>query len=73
MPNILKEMRELTLLCLPTKLHEETNLEMGNLVKLETLKNFCTEHGRVTDLQGMTRLRYLSIYITELSKLYLHL
>ncbi|KAH0900090.1 LOW QUALITY PROTEIN: hypothetical protein HID58_049658 [Brassica napus] len=40
MPNILKEMRELTLLCLPTKLHEETNLEMGNLVKLETLKLF---------------------------------
>ncbi|CAN7004307.1 unnamed protein product [Brassica oleracea var. botrytis] len=73
MPNILKEMRELRLLCLPTNLHEETNLELGNLVKLEKLKNFCTEHGRVTDLQGMTRLRYLSIYITELSKLYLHL
>ncbi|KAF2563964.1 hypothetical protein F2Q70_00018756 [Brassica cretica] len=65
MPNILKEMRELTLLCLPTNLHEETTLELGNLVKLETLKNFNTKHGRVTDLQGMTRLRSLSIYITD--------
>ncbi|KAF3541897.1 hypothetical protein F2Q69_00025148 [Brassica cretica] len=58
-------MRELTLLCLPTNLHEETTLELGNLVKLETLKNFNTKHGRVTDLQGMTRLRSLSIYITD--------
>ncbi|KAG2301233.1 hypothetical protein Bca52824_029884 [Brassica carinata] len=54
MPNILKEMRELTFLCLPDSLHEKTMLELGNLVKLETLKNFSTKHGRVTDLQGMS-------------------
>ncbi|XP_048602323.1 probable disease resistance protein RF9 [Brassica napus] len=63
--NILNEMRELTFLCLPERLHVKTKLELENLVKLETLKNFCTEHGRVTDLQGLTRLRSLSIYITD--------
>ncbi|CAF2144712.1 unnamed protein product [Brassica napus] len=65
MPNILNEMRELTFLCLPKRLHDKTKLELGNLVKLETLKNFNTKHERVTDLQGMTRLRSLSIYITN--------
>ncbi|CAN6850441.1 unnamed protein product, partial [Brassica oleracea] len=66
MPNkILNEMRELTFLWLPERLHDKTKLELGNLVKLETLKNFNTKHGRVTDLQGMTRLRSLSIYITD--------
>ncbi|CAN7045851.1 unnamed protein product, partial [Brassica rapa subsp. trilocularis] len=68
MPNILNEMRELTFLCLPERLHGKTNLELGNLVKLETkyiLKNcFSTKHGRLTDLKGMTRLRSLSIFIT---------
>ncbi|CAN6859060.1 unnamed protein product [Brassica oleracea] len=63
--NILKEMRELTFLWLPESLHDKTKLELGNLVKLETLKNFNTKHGRVTDLQGMTRLRSLSIDITD--------
>ncbi|KAH0900108.1 hypothetical protein HID58_049676 [Brassica napus] len=63
--NILKEMRELTFLWLPRRLHDKTKLELGNLVKLETLKNFNTKHGRVTDLQGMTRLRSLSIFITD--------
>ncbi|CAF2144692.1 unnamed protein product [Brassica napus] len=63
--NILKEMRELTFLWLPKSLHDKTKLELENLVKLETLKNFNTKHGRVTDVQGMTRLRYLSIYITN--------
>ncbi|KAF2564427.1 hypothetical protein F2Q70_00018763 [Brassica cretica] len=66
MPNILKEMRELTFLWLPESLHHNnTKLELGNLVKLETLKNFNTKHGRVTDLKGMTRLRSLSIVITN--------
>ncbi|XP_048604325.1 probable disease resistance protein At1g58390 [Brassica napus] len=65
MSNILKEMQELTFLCLPWRLHDKTKLELENLVKLETLKNFKTKHGRVTDLQGMTRLRSLSIYITN--------
>ncbi|KAJ4887867.1 Disease resistance protein (NBS class) family [Raphanus sativus] len=65
MPNILKEMRELTFLSLPQILHDKTNLELGNLVKLETLKYFCTKHGRVTDLHGMTRLRSLFIYIMD--------
>ncbi|CAN6850453.1 unnamed protein product [Brassica oleracea] len=64
-PNILKEMRELTFLCLPESLHDKTKLELGNLVKLETLKNFNTKHWRVTDLHGMTRLRSLSIYIRD--------
>nr|VDC92791.1 unnamed protein product [Brassica rapa] len=63
--NILKEMRELTFLCLPWRLHDKTKLELENLVKLEKLKNFNTKHGRVTDLQGMTRLRSLSIFITD--------
>ncbi|KAJ4887845.1 Disease resistance protein (NBS class) family [Raphanus sativus] len=64
-PNILKEMRELTFLWLPKHLQDKTKLELGNLVNLETLKNFSTKHGRVTDLQGMTRLRSLSINITD--------
>ncbi|CAN6859048.1 unnamed protein product, partial [Brassica oleracea] len=64
-PNILNEMRELTFLWLPKSLHDKTKLELGNLVKLETLKNFNTKHGRLTDLQGMTRLRSLSISITN--------
>ncbi|CAN6853633.1 unnamed protein product [Brassica oleracea] len=38
-------------------------MELGNLVKLETLENFSTEHGSVDDLRGMTRLKTLSIYI----------
>ncbi|KAG5412136.1 hypothetical protein IGI04_008455 [Brassica rapa subsp. trilocularis] len=64
-PNILKEMQELTFLWLPWRLHDKTKLELKNLVKLETMKNFNTKHGRVTDLQGMTRLRSLSIFITD--------
>ncbi|KAL0793596.1 hypothetical protein Bca101_064973 [Brassica carinata] len=65
MPDILNEMRELTFLSLPKSLHNKTKLELGNLVKLETLKNFNTKHRRVTDLHDMTRLRSLSIYITD--------
>ncbi|KAG2301255.1 hypothetical protein Bca52824_029906 [Brassica carinata] len=65
MPNIFNEMRDLAFLCLPESLDDQTKLELGNLVKLETLKNFSTKHGRVTDLQGMTRLRSLSISIKD--------
>ncbi|CDY66072.1 BnaC02g48740D [Brassica napus] len=66
MPNILKDMRELTFLCLPKSLHHNnTKLELENLVSLEKLKNFNTKHGRVTDLKGMTRLRSLSMYIED--------
>ncbi|KAJ4887844.1 Disease resistance protein (NBS class) family [Raphanus sativus] len=65
MPNILKEMRELTFLSLPVIFHEKRKWELENLVKLETLDNFNTKHGRVTDLEGMTRLRSLSIYIED--------
>ncbi|CAA7047465.1 unnamed protein product [Microthlaspi erraticum] len=36
-------------------------MELGSLVNLETLENFSTEHGSVRDLQGMTRLKALSI------------
>ncbi|XP_056842978.1 probable disease resistance protein RF45 [Raphanus sativus] len=64
-PNIFNEMRELIFLSFPKGLHDETNLELGNLVKLETLKNFNTKHGRVTDLEGKTRLRSLSFNITD--------
>nr|VDC92786.1 unnamed protein product [Brassica rapa] len=65
MPSIMNEMRELTFLSLPKSLHDETKLELGNLVNLETLENFSTKHGRVTDVQGMTQLRYLCIFITD--------
>ncbi|KAL0693527.1 hypothetical protein Bca4012_060707 [Brassica carinata] len=65
MPDILKEMQELTFLYLPYGLHDKTNLELGNLVNLETLEYFSTKHGRVTDLQGMTRLIDLSIFIRD--------
>ncbi|KAJ4887863.1 Disease resistance protein (NBS class) family [Raphanus sativus] len=65
MPDILKEMQELTFLYLPKRLCDTNKLDLGYLVNLETLKNFNTGNGRVTDLQGMTRLRSLSIYITD--------
>ncbi|KAG2301333.1 hypothetical protein Bca4012_059493 [Brassica carinata] len=65
MPNILNEMQELTFLWLPMGLHDKTKLELGNLVKLERLECFSTKHGRVTDLQGMKRLRSLYISITD--------
>ncbi|KAF8048268.1 hypothetical protein N665_2583s0003 [Sinapis alba] len=61
MPNILKEMRELAYLYLPKGLHDKVKMELGNLVKLEILENFSTDHGNVRDLQDMTRLRTLSI------------
>ncbi|KAF2536891.1 hypothetical protein F2Q68_00018740 [Brassica cretica] len=63
MPNILKEMRELVYLHFPLEIKNKVKMELGNLVKLETLENFSTEHGSVDDLRGMTRLKTLSIYI----------
>ncbi|ESQ29555.1 hypothetical protein EUTSA_v10023945mg, partial [Eutrema salsugineum] len=61
MPNFLKEMRELTNLFLPLMIRDKVKMEFGNLVNLETLENFSTEHGNVKDFQGMTRLKVLSI------------
>ncbi|CAF2144708.1 unnamed protein product, partial [Brassica napus] len=70
MPNILNEMRELTFLCLPASLHDKTKLELGNLVKLETLKNFSTKHGRVTDIKDNTcTTETLSSSLSKLSHL----
>ncbi|CAN6924414.1 unnamed protein product [Brassica oleracea] len=61
MPNFLKKMRELTTLWFPLRIHDKVKMELGNLVNLETLENFSTEHGSVCDIQGMTRLKTLSI------------
>ncbi|CAH8256473.1 unnamed protein product [Arabidopsis lyrata] len=44
-------------------MHDKTKLELGNLINLETLENFSTKHCSVKDLQLMTKLRNLSIYI----------
>ncbi|CAA7047441.1 unnamed protein product [Microthlaspi erraticum] len=61
-PNVLKELRELRYLSLPAGgMHDKTNLELCDLVNLETLENFSTNHSNVSDLHCMTRLRTLSI------------
>ncbi|KAF3575542.1 hypothetical protein DY000_02029429, partial [Brassica cretica] len=62
-PNVLKDMRELKHLSLPGRMHEKTKLELGNLVNLESLEYFSTEHCYASDLHGMTRLETLSIYV----------
>ncbi|EOA34650.1 hypothetical protein CARUB_v10022213mg, partial [Capsella rubella] len=62
-PNVLKEMLELRYLQLPGTMHDQTLLELGNLVNLETLCFFSTKHTSVTDLIHMTRLRILSVCI----------
>ncbi|KAG7585256.1 NB-ARC, partial [Arabidopsis thaliana x Arabidopsis arenosa] len=81
-PNVLKEMQELRYLCLPRFTHKKTKLELGGLLKLETLRNFSTKDSSVTDFHHMTRLRNLSISIdgcsvemlsSTLSKLSRHL
>ncbi|KAG7588279.1 P-loop containing nucleoside triphosphate hydrolase [Arabidopsis suecica] len=81
-PNVLKEMQELRYLCLPRFTHKKTKLELGGLLKLETLRNFSTKDSSVKDLHHMTRLRNLSISIdgwsvemlsSTLSKLSRHL
>ncbi|CAL9238209.1 unnamed protein product [Arabidopsis halleri] len=61
MSNVLKELRELRYLALPSKIKGETKLELGNLINLERLGNFSTKHSSVADLHRMTRLRGLSI------------
>ncbi|KAL1213793.1 putative disease resistance protein [Cardamine amara subsp. amara] len=59
--NVLKEMRKLTYLYFPSKIHDKVKIELGNLVNLETLGNFSTKHSNVGGLQRMTRLETLSI------------
>ncbi|CAL9238169.1 unnamed protein product [Arabidopsis halleri] len=63
-PNVFKEMLELRYLCLPWRTTSRTKLELGNLLKLETLENFSTENSSVMDLHCMNRLRSLDILIS---------
>ncbi|XP_010531840.1 PREDICTED: probable disease resistance RPP8-like protein 2 [Tarenaya hassleriana] len=60
-PNVLKSMKDLRYLRLPRNLSERTKLELGSLVKLETLIGFSTEHYRVEDLLNMRNLRKLHV------------
>ncbi|KAG7533414.1 P-loop containing nucleoside triphosphate hydrolase [Arabidopsis thaliana x Arabidopsis arenosa] len=64
-PNVLKEMLELRYLFLPLFMHDKTKLELGDLVNLEHLWCFSTQHSSVTDLLRMTKLRYLSVSLSE--------
>ncbi|CAH8278896.1 unnamed protein product [Arabidopsis lyrata] len=66
-PNVLKEMIELRYLFLPLPLfmHDKTELELGDLVNLEHLWFFSTQHSSVTDLLRMTKLRSLSVSLSE--------
>ncbi|EFH40171.1 viral resistance protein [Arabidopsis lyrata subsp. lyrata] len=64
-PNVLKEMLELRNLVLPHKMHDKTKLELGDLVNLEHLWFFSTQHSSVTDLLRMTKLRSLSVSLSE--------
>ncbi|CAH2047278.1 unnamed protein product [Thlaspi arvense] len=43
-PNVLMGMKELRYLALPRDMHKKTKLELSNLKKLETLKNFSAEN-----------------------------
>jgi hypothetical protein len=63
-PNVFKEMLELRYLSLPWERSSLTKLELGNLLKLETLINFSTKDSSVTDLHRMTKLRTLQILIS---------
>lgn len=60
-PNVLKEMKELRYLFLPYRMHVNTKLKLRDLVNLETLRCFSTEHTCVTDLLCMNKLRNLAI------------
>ncbi|CAL9242647.1 unnamed protein product [Arabidopsis halleri] len=64
-PNVLKEMLELRNLFLPWLMHDKTKLELGDLVNLEELWKFSTKHSSVTDLLRMTKLRCLSVCLSE--------
>ncbi|KAL1218219.1 putative disease resistance protein [Cardamine amara subsp. amara] len=59
--NVLNEMRELIYLYLPLYIHDKVKMELGNLVNLETVEFFSTEHCSVSDLQQMTKLETISI------------
>ncbi|KAL1207489.1 Disease resistance protein RPP8 [Cardamine amara subsp. amara] len=63
-PNVLKEMLELRYLSLPLLMDDKTELELGDLVNLESLRYFSTQHSSVTDLDRMTKLRNLSVSLT---------
>ncbi|KAG7595098.1 P-loop containing nucleoside triphosphate hydrolase [Arabidopsis thaliana x Arabidopsis arenosa] len=60
-PNVLKEMKELRYLRLPRSMSAKTKLELRDLVNLESLTNFSTKHGSVTDLLRMTKLMVLNV------------
>jgi hypothetical protein len=64
-PNVLKEMIQLRYLSLPLKMDDKTKLELGDLVNLEYLYGFSTQHSSVTDLLRMTKLRYLAVSLSE--------
>ncbi|VYS49435.1 unnamed protein product [Arabidopsis thaliana] len=64
-PNVLKEMQQLRYLALPKDMGRKTKLELSNLVKLESLKNFSTKNCSLEDLRGMVRLRTLTIELIE--------
>nr|ABW24151.1 LOV1 [Arabidopsis thaliana]ABW24164.1 LOV1 [Arabidopsis thaliana] len=64
-PNVLKEMQELRYLQLPMSMHDKTKLELSDLVNLESLMNFSTKYASVMDLLHMTKLRELSLFITD--------
>ncbi|KAL1198867.1 putative disease resistance RPP8-like protein 4 [Cardamine amara subsp. amara] len=57
-------MLELRYLRLPQLMDDKTELELGDLVNLESLWNFSTQHSSVTDLDRMTKLRNLSVSLT---------
>ncbi|EFH64466.1 predicted protein [Arabidopsis lyrata subsp. lyrata] len=64
-PNVLKGMQDLRYLALPYVMRRKPQLELSNLVNLETLKNFSTKNSSLEDLRGMVRLRSLIIRLTE--------
>ncbi|KAL1194376.1 putative disease resistance protein RDL5 [Cardamine amara subsp. amara] len=64
-PNVLMGMKELRYLALPEDMHRKKKLELSNLVKLESLKNFSAKNGSIEDLCGMVRLRTLDINLED--------
>ncbi|EOA15119.1 hypothetical protein CARUB_v10028494mg [Capsella rubella] len=65
-PNVLKEMLELRYLTLPLHMNDKTKLELGDLLNLEYLINFSTQHSSVTNLHCMTKLRILALSLDEM-------
>ncbi|CAD5333845.1 unnamed protein product [Arabidopsis thaliana] len=65
LPNVLKEMLELRYLSIPVKMDDKTKWELGDLVNLEYLFGFSTQHTSVTDLLRMTKLRHLTVSLSE--------